>query len=92
MRRAELRCESFLAENRGTTVTMAQIKRACGLDWEEAAHVWNRVLPRLADAGLLRGARHHDAGPMRYSPAPALVAGVADLQWSRLAPVPVPVG
>lgn len=92
MRRAELRCESFLAENRGTAVTMAQIKRACGLDWDEAAHVWNRVLPQLGDAGLLHGRRRDDAGPMRFSPAPAMVAGVADLQWSRLAPVPVPVG
>ena len=90
MRRAELRCESYLAESRGLWVTMAQIKRRCGLDWDEAGHVWNRVLPGLVGAGLVRARPAARGRAQEFSASPALVRAVADLQWSRL-PAPVPV-
>ncbi len=90
MRRAELRLESFLAECRGTWVSMAQIKRRCGLDWEEAAHVWNRALPGLVGAGLVERRPRSGRAASEYRPTGRMVAGVARLQWGVLAPVSVP--
>lgn len=85
MRRAELRCESHLAECRGTWTTMAQLKRRCGLDWDEAAHVWTVVLPRLVAAGLVITRTRPGGAATQFRPTPALVRAVAELQWSMLA-------
>jgi hypothetical protein len=87
MRRAELRLESFLAESRGSWVTMAQIKRRCGLTWDEAGHVWNRALPRLVGAGLVDTRPRPGGTALQFAPRPALVRAVADLQW-RVLPLP----
>lgn len=92
MRRAELRLESYLADQRGDWVTMAQIKRRCGLDWEEAGHVWNTALPHLVRGGLLNTRPRPGGTALQFSPTPRMVAGVAQLQWSRLAPTPVTAG
>ncbi|HWH14415.1 MAG TPA: hypothetical protein VNT51_06690 [Miltoncostaeaceae bacterium] len=91
MRRAELRLESYLAESRGTWVTMAQIKRRCGLSWDEAAHVWRRALPRLVGAGLVDARTRPGGAALQFTPRPAMVRAVADLQWRVLAS-PVLVG
>jgi hypothetical protein len=85
MRRAELRLETYLAESRGTWVTMREIKRACRFDWDEARHIWRTAVPRLAASGLLRERTRNDRTSREFCPTPQLVAGVADLQW-RCAP------
>jgi hypothetical protein len=90
MRRAELRLESYLAECRGTWVSMDQIKRRCGLGWDEAAHVWNRALPGLVGAGLVQARPRAGRTSTEFRPTPRLVAGVAQLQWSVVSRVAVP--
>jgi hypothetical protein len=81
MRRAELRLETYLAESRGDWVTMKDIKRDCGLDWDEARHVWRTALPTLSASGLLDARAHGARTSTEYRPTTHLVAGVADLQW-----------
>jgi hypothetical protein len=81
MRRAELRLETYLAENRGGGVTMKDIKRECRLDWDEARHVWRTALPRLASSGLVEQRPFGTRACAEFRPTPHLVAGVAHLQW-----------
>ena len=92
MRRAELRLESYLAECRGRWVTMRDIKSHCGLDWDEAGHVWNRALPRLVDAGLLESRGRSGRSSSEYRPTPGMVSAVAELQWRRSPGAAVLVG
>lgn len=92
MRRAELRLESYLAECRGRWVTMRDIKSQCGLDWDEAGHVWRRALPLLVGTGLLEARGREGRTSREYRPTQRLVTGVAELQWRRSPGAAVLVG
>jgi hypothetical protein len=62
---------------------MRDIKAACGLEWDEAGHVWRAALPHLVSTGLLDRRRREGRRSWEYRATMALVSGVAELQWRR---------
>lgn len=81
MEQAERGTESYLADARDRWVSLTDITRDTGLDRDETGYVWHVVLPTLVDAGLLRRRWHASRGAFMFRATPALVAGVAALQW-----------